>query len=152
MVERRSGKHWWNDTYRIKLEYSWKTHPNATLSTTHLTLTDLGLNPGLHSETAVTNQLVNNKQYIICNKKSSHCKGMWSEDHKRLMQDTLHNTVSFPQLFYRLWYKICKHCSQMACTHNSYIWKKINLSVSMNYKKQYSITSTAYYKKSVMSF
>ena len=39
-------EHWWNDTDRVKLKY-WEINCHRdTLSTTNLTRTDLGSNPG----------------------------------------------------------------------------------------------------------
>jgi hypothetical protein len=37
------GEPWWNYTYRSRLKNSEKTCPSATLSTTNLSWTDLGL-------------------------------------------------------------------------------------------------------------
>jgi hypothetical protein len=50
MYTKMSVEHWWNTTDRRKPKYSEKNVPSATLSTTYLTLTELGSNSGLHGE------------------------------------------------------------------------------------------------------
>jgi hypothetical protein len=54
-------EHRWNETGRGKQKYWGKTCPSATLSTTNLTWTDLGSNPGLRGERPATNRLSHGK-------------------------------------------------------------------------------------------
>jgi hypothetical protein len=50
-------EHQWNEFDRGKPTTRRKTCPSATLSTTNLTWTDLGSNPGLRGERPATNRL-----------------------------------------------------------------------------------------------
>ena len=52
-IKMTTTEHWWNDTNRGKPKCSEKkkTCPSITLSTIHLTWTDLRSNPGLRGET-----------------------------------------------------------------------------------------------------
>jgi hypothetical protein len=52
-----SIEHWWNDNDRPRLKYSETTCHSTTLSTTNSTWTGLGLNPGLHRDRVVTDNL-----------------------------------------------------------------------------------------------
>jgi hypothetical protein len=51
------GEKWWNKDWQGKPKYSEKTCPTATLSTTHPTLLDPGLNPGCSGGKPATNSL-----------------------------------------------------------------------------------------------
>jgi hypothetical protein len=62
--------HWWQTSWQSRIlgkdQRTWiKTSPSATLSTTNTTWTDLGVNPGFHSERSVTNLLSNGKTLRI---------------------------------------------------------------------------------------
>jgi hypothetical protein len=48
---------WWNNTDGKTEELKRQTCPSATMSITNCTWTDLGVNPGLHSERPVTDHL-----------------------------------------------------------------------------------------------
>jgi len=58
-------EHQWNDIDRAKLQYSEKNCLNATLVTTNLTWPGLVLNPGLCSESPVTNRLTHGMALTI---------------------------------------------------------------------------------------
>ena len=51
-------EHQWNEIDRGKSTIRRKTCPSATLSTTNLTSTDPGSNPGLRDEMPATNRLI----------------------------------------------------------------------------------------------
>jgi hypothetical protein len=58
------GQRWWNDTDRGKPKNSEKTCPSATLSTTNVTRTDPGANPGLRGEKPETNCLSHGTVFV----------------------------------------------------------------------------------------
>jgi hypothetical protein len=60
-------EHQWNEIDRRKPKYSGgKTCPSATLSTTNLTWTDPGSNPGLRVERPATNRLSHGTATLMC--------------------------------------------------------------------------------------
>jgi hypothetical protein len=58
-------KHLWNDTDQENRRIWRRICPSAILSTTNLTRTALGVNPGLHGEKLVTNHLSMAQPYFL---------------------------------------------------------------------------------------
>jgi hypothetical protein len=58
-------EHQWNEIDRGKPTTRRKTCPSATLSTTNLTWTDPGSNPGLHGESPATNRLSHGTAHVV---------------------------------------------------------------------------------------
>jgi hypothetical protein len=65
-------QHWWNGTDRGKPKCLRETYTSATSSTTNLTQTDMGSNPGLHDDIQTTNMSSHGTVLMSCSLETPH--------------------------------------------------------------------------------
>jgi hypothetical protein len=106
----QSMVHQWNEIDRGKPTTRRKTSPSATLSTTNLTWTDPGSNPGLRGERPATNRLSHGTAGILSLLNTTYawlgeCMHLYSWSDRRVEKfDVMKKliTVTVPQILLRL--------------------------------------------------
>jgi hypothetical protein len=116
----------WNENWEVKLKYSEKTCPSATLSTTNPTWPDLGSNPGCHGGKPATNHLSYGTAYhnTVRGNKFTNCDMTPKSQTTGVLEESLHNglyptamnthkTIGPHQHLYKEFWWVLKFGSQM---------------------------------------